>query len=156
MLDSYHTKIYTLQQLKEKLVKRQNQTLKIDRWLGLLEKLICLDAVAPEVNDALENAYQSLLFYIQQTSLDARAKKHYYKDYSKLISTVRKHHNLFPKGHFSGLYLGTGIAIGAGVGIALSASNPSFYTLAIVFGLVVGASSGAQKEAQLQKQEKTF
>ena len=156
MLDSYHAKINTLQELQEKLVKRQNQTLKIDRWLGLLEKLICLDAVAPEVNSALEDAYQSLLYYIQQTSLNTRAKKHYYNHYSKLVTTVKKHHSLSPKGYYSGIYLGIGIALGAGVGIALSTSNPSFYTISIALGLVFGASSGAQKEAQLQKQGKTF
>jgi hypothetical protein len=79
---------------------------------------------------------------------DKESAKLYKKRFCAFKQKLEKDYNFHEKGALQSKYLGVGIAIGSGIGVALIASNPAFYSIGIGCGLAIGAGIGNQKEKE--------
>lgn len=62
----------------------------------------------------------------------------------------------YPEGHFIGMWMGIGIAIGCGLGVplAIAIGNPGFFGIGIPIGLAIGIAIGSSIEAKYKKEGK--
>ena len=62
----------------------------------------------------------------------------------------------YPEGHFVGLWMAVGVAVGAGIGIPLSLAmgNPGLIGIGLPIGLAIGLAIGSSIEAKYKKEGK--
>ena len=69
---------------------------------------------------------------------------------------MEKNDEKYPEGHFVGMWMLIGIAIGAGIGIPLGIviGNPGLFGIGLPIGLALGLAIGSSIEAKCKKEGK--
>ncbi len=79
--------------------------------------------------------------------MSKESRKSYFKTISKITKHLQKHHKLVTGGQ----YLGIGMVIGAGIGIALGASLENS-GVGVALGITIGVAVGSALDAKAKKQ----
>ena len=148
-----------IENFDKRLLKRQKLNLRTESFIGLLGKLIESEKQAvlnPETYPLVLKTYSAFMHYTQENHMDRKAKNSYFTLFSQLIKHVGKAYGLVPRGTYTSMYIGVGIAIGAALGIVLKTHNDMYYTLGISLGLLIGVSLGTAQENKLKKEGKIF
>jgi MFS family permease len=72
------------------------------------------------------------------------------------MAYMEEQNEKYPEGHFIGMWMGIGIAIGSGLGVplAIAIGNPGFFGIGIPIGLAIGLAIGSSIEAKYKKEGK--
>lgn len=162
-MPDYNVMLSELVESETLLTKRQQKKVKLETFVRLVERLNKDEALTgriekevPEFFDKLNACHHFLTVSVAQSYVSAVEEKAYYRVFKDMTDVLAKKYDLRPKGTYIGMYMVIGIAIGAGVGMLLSSSNPSFYSIGVSLGLVFGVSFGNTKEAAAFKAGKMY
>lgn len=82
--------------------------------------------------------------------------KHYKKAVTEVKQRVQSKFDLRERGTVSSQYVGIGIALGTGIGVAFISINPAMMSIFSALGIVFGSSIGRQKESEYDKNNKLY
>ena len=139
---------------RDRLLKRQNQALKINTWLNLIDKLNQHETIPESTSEIVTKAYDALVYYIAEEPTDRKVRRTYLLAYDEMMKHFKKAHQYSVKGTYVTLFMGLGIAAGAGVGVLISTVETTQYAVTIALGMLAGITIGTRIEARLSKDGK--
>lgn len=155
-------KITKLRDMKLDLDSKQIKKLSIEELKNLLAKLIDKQLIdgsetAKDVEILINQVFDDLDDVIKSRVLNKVELKAYKKSYSTLVAKVKDVYNLVATGSLQSEYMGIGIALGTGIGVALmAATNPAFMSIGTGIGIAIGAGIGAQKEKEAKAEGRLY
>ena len=146
MLDNYRKE---LELITRDYSDKQLKKLRICSLLRLADKLQTyndneIESMMIEVKDLLSRS---------EDMLDYKSYKNKICEIKKLVTSK---FDLQERGSVSSQYVGIGIAIGTGVGVAFMSINAAMMSVFTALGIVFGTSIGNQKEKALDKEGKIY
>lgn len=139
---------------RDNLMKKQNQTLKINIWLSLFNKIESLDLENPETEKAISRAYSALYDYITDKPTDRKARRTYMMAYDDLVRHLKKTYGLIVKGAFLSISMAVGIGVGILTGLLTSTVETPQYALTVALGMILGVAVGNLIENHYDRQGK--
>lgn len=139
---------------RDRLLKRQNQALKTNTWLNIIQKLQQLETIPESTSEYVTKAYDAFVYYIAKEPTDRKVRRKYLTAYDEMIKHFKKTYKYTVKGTYLTLFMGVGIVVGAAVGLIISTVETTQYAMTIALGMLAGIVVGNQIENRLNKEDK--
>ncbi len=108
-------------------------------------------------DETLQDMFSQLLnLLVEYGDGDSTKKKKIRRMYSTIINYVSSRHRLVQRGTLQGVFLSVFMGAGVAIGVAFSANNPSFLTIGIAAGMILGVAVGALLERKAKKEGRAY